>query len=157
MELQDLPEDNSCSWDSWRVLQRNPEEAGLAQGEDKLQEAEMMGRRLGWRQQVWVAEHQEMSWAWTVPAEKAGWGREQDQQVWPLLVQMAETVRQLQMRKSITCFMWKLLLMLSMLLSLPSSKPYPRISIPGISPTIQATSVKFYHKIGCGFSSPVYV
>lgn len=81
MELQDLPEGNPCSWGSGKVLKRNLEETGLPKGEDKLQEAEMMGLRLERRGQVGVVEHQEMSWAWTVLAEKAGWGREQDQQV----------------------------------------------------------------------------
>lgn len=67
------------------VLMKNLEETGLPLVEDRLQEAEMMGLRPEQAEQVQMGEHQEMSWAWTVLTEAAGWGREQDQLVWLLL------------------------------------------------------------------------
>lgn len=65
------------------VLMKNLEELPLE--EDRLQEAEMLGLRQERTKQVQMVEHQEMSWAWTVLTEAAGWGREQDQRVWLLL------------------------------------------------------------------------
>lgn len=64
------------------VLMKNLEELPLE--EDRLQEAEMLGLRQERTKQVQMVEHQEMSWTWTVLTEAAGWGREQDQQVWLL-------------------------------------------------------------------------
>lgn len=48
-----------------------------------------------------MVEHQEMSWAWTVLTEAAGWGRKQDHQVWLPLGCMAETVTELALKLSL--------------------------------------------------------